>query len=338
MNILFTSVGRRTYLVEYFKNALKNDGKVYVANSNANSPAFLVADESVISPLIYDKNYIPFLLEFCKRKNIDAIISLFDIDLPILSKNITLFKQNGITVVVSEEQVLDICNDKYKTYQFLNENGFNTPKTFIEIDEIKNKLQNNTIKFPVILKPRWGMGSIGIFKADNLEELEVFYKKLSRKIFNTYLKYESSIDVDHAILMQEMIDGQEYGLDIINDLEGNYQNTIVKKKVTMRSGETDCAETVDSLEIKKIGEKLSKTIKHIANLDCDIFVTEDNTIYVLEMNARFGGGYPFSHLAGVNLPRAIIKWLKNEFVDINDLLTAKSNVYGQKDIKIVRIK
>ena len=102
MNILFTSVGRRTYLVEYFKNALKNDGKVYVANSDANSPAFLVADESVVSPLIYDKNYIPFLLEFCKKNNINAIISLFDIDLPILSKNKDLFKQNGITVVVSD--------------------------------------------------------------------------------------------------------------------------------------------------------------------------------------------------------------------------------------------
>lgn len=338
MNILFTSVGRRTYLVEYFKNALKNDGKVYVANSDANSPAFLVADESVVSPLIYDKNYIPFLLEFCKKNNINAIISLFDIDLPILSKNKDLFKQNGITVVVSDEQVLEICNDKYKTYQFLTENGFNAPKTFIDVIEVKNKLQVNIIEFPLILKPRWGMGSIGIYKADNLEELEVFYKKLSREIFNTYLKYESSIDVEHAILIQEMIDGQEYGLDIINDLECNYQNTIVKKKVAMRSGETDCAETVDSPEIKQIGERLSKTIKHIANLDCDIFVTEDNTIYVLEMNARFGGGYPFSHLAGVNLPMAIIKWLKNEFVNINDLLTAKSNVYGQKDINIVRIK
>ena len=73
MNILFTSVGRRTYLVEYFKNALKNDGKVYVANSDANSPAFLVADESVVSPLIYDKNYIPFLLEFCKKNNIQIM-------------------------------------------------------------------------------------------------------------------------------------------------------------------------------------------------------------------------------------------------------------------------
>lgn len=203
----------------------------------------------------------------------------------------------------------------------------------MNIEDAKNNLD-----YPVILKPRWGMGSIGIYKADNFEELEVFYKKISREIFSTYLKYESLIDVDHAILIQEMIVGQEYGLDIINDLDGNYQNTIVKKKVAMRSGETDCAETVDFSELKLIGEKISKSLKHVANLDCDAFVTVDNAVYVLELNARFGGGYPFSHLAGVNLPKAIVKWLKNEIVDINELLIAKPNVYGQKDINIVRIK
>ena len=47
--------------------------------------------------------------------------------------------------------------------------------------EVKNKLQANIIEFPLILKPRWGMGSIGIYKADNLEELEVFYKNLVEK-------------------------------------------------------------------------------------------------------------------------------------------------------------
>ena len=103
MNILFTSVGRRTYLVEYFKEALNGEGKIYVANSDANSPAFLVADESVVSPLIYDEKYIPFLLDYCKNNEISAIISLFDIDLPILSKNKELFKQNGITVDVKIE-------------------------------------------------------------------------------------------------------------------------------------------------------------------------------------------------------------------------------------------
>ena len=294
MNILFTSVGRRTYLVEYFKEALNGCDEVHVANSDENSPAFLVADKYVVSPLIYDDNYISFLLEYCDKNKINAIISLFDIDLPILSKNKKLFADNGIKVIVSDKRVLDVCNDKYATYIFLKEHGFNAPKTYLNIEDAKNNLD-----YPVILKPRWGMGSIGIYKADNFEELEVFYKKISREIFSTYLKYESLIDVDHAILIQEMIVGQEYGLDIINDLDGNYQNTIVKKKVAMRSGETDC---------------------------------------VLELNARFGGGYPFSHLAGVNLPKAIVKWLKNESVDVSELLIAKPNVYGQKDINIVRIK
>ena len=134
-----------------------------------------------------------------------------------------------------------------------------------------------------------------------------------------------------------MITGQEYGMDIINDLDGNYQNTIVKKKIAMRSGETDCAQTVDFPEVKLIGERLSKLLKHIANLDCDAFIDENGDVYILEMNARFGGGYPFSHLAGVNLPKAIVKWLNKEEVSVDNLLTATSGVRGQKDIQIVRI-
>lgn len=332
MNILFTSVGRRTYLIEYFKEALNGCGEVHVANSDANSPTFLVADKCIVSPLIYDDNYISFLLEYCDTNKINAIISLFDIDLPILSKNKKLFEDNGINVIVSDENVLNICNDKYSTYKFLKGNGFNVPKTYLDVEEAKKYL-----KYPVILKPRWGMGSIGIYKADNNEELEVFYKKLSREIFNTYLKYESSADIKQSILIQEMIIGQEYGLDIINDLHGNYQNTIVKKKIAMRSGETDCAQTVDNVGLKNIGMNISRKIKHIANLDCDAFIDENGDVYILEMNARFGGGYPFSHLAGVNLPKAIVKWLNKEEVSVDDLLTATSGVRGQKDIQIVRI-
>ena len=55
------------------------------------------------------------------------------------------------------------------------------------------------------------------------------------------------------------------------------------------------------------------------------------------MNARFGGGYPFSHAAGVNLPLAIVKWLKGESVK-PELLTADIGVMSQKDIRIVQLK
>lgn len=83
-------------------------------------------------------------------------------------------------------------------------------------------------------------------------------------------------------------------------------------------------------------KKISELSKHIGNLDLDLFLCNGKN-YVLEMNARFGGGYPFSHLAGVNLPLAIIKWANREEVDVNSILKEKDNIVGHKNIEIVKI-
>lgn len=335
MNILFTSVGRRSYLVKYFKDTLGDSGEVHVANSTAVSPAFLIADKSVVTPLIYDDRYIPFLLEYCKKNYINALISLFDIDLPILAKNRNLFKEIGTTVVVSDYEAIKICNDKWRTFCYLTEHGFDVPATFITLDEAIKYIATGVISYPVMVKPRWGMGSIAVFEAENREELQIFYAKTKRNIQNTYLNYESSVDLEKSVLIQEKLNGQEYGLDVINDLDCNYVTTIAKMKYAMRSGETDCAVTVNKPELKKMGEKLSRVMNHRANLDVDAFVVEDKC-YILEMNARFGGGYPFSHMAGVNLPLAILQWLKGESVE-KSILTEKINIMCQKDIQMVRL-
>lgn len=336
MNILFTSVGRRSYLVEYFKEALAGEGEIHVMNSSDVSPAFLVADKATVSPLIYDEEYIPFLLKYCENNDIKAIISLFDIDLPILALHKEAFSQIGTTVLVADGELVEKCNDKWKTFLFLKENGFSVPKTYINIDYVKEEIRNGKLEYPLIVKPRWGMGSISILEAENEDELEVFYKKARRNILKTYLKYESEEDMNACVLIQEKIKGQEHGLDVINDLNGNYISTSVKKKYAMRSGETDCAITVHDEKAEDIGEKLSTLMRHPGNLDVDVFVDGDN-YYVLEMNARFGGGYPFSHMAGVNLPKAIIKWLKCEAI-AKDALTPEIGVMSQKDIKMVRLK
>ena len=332
MNILFTSVGRRSYLIKYFREALGETGKIYATNSIEHSTAFKYVDDHAVSPIIYSDEYIPFLLECCKKWDIKAIISLFDIDLMVLAKNRKRFEEIGVSIVVSETDVIDKCNDKWHTFNYLNEIGIKTPRTYIDLSSVLGDIGKGIISYPVIVKPRWGMGSLAIFEADNEEELKIFYSKSKKEISNSYLKYEAEYDFDKCVLIQEKIQGQEYGLDIINDLNANYINTIVKKKMGMRSGETDCAITVDDDHIKEIGKKISVSLKHIANLDTDIFVTEDD-IYVLEMNARFGGGYPFSHIAGVNLPEAIILWLNGKKVDVNHL-TAKSGVLAQKEIEI----
>lgn len=336
MNLLLTSVGRRSYLVEYFKEALKGQGKVFVANSTALSPAFLVADESVIVPEIYDSQYIPFLLRYCAEKDIKAIISLFDIDLPILAQHKEDFEKIGTRVLVSDKDFIDICNDKWKTYQFLKENGFQTPSTYLELEKAKRDLKDGKLQYPLMVKPRWGMGSIAVYEADNEAELEVFYFKIKKDIERSYLKYESAQNMEESVLIQEKIKGQEYGMDVIDDLEGGYVNTIVKVKRAMRSGETDCAMTVDEPMIRELGERIAELSHHIGNLDVDLFKTQDGTCYVLEMNARFGGGYPFSHMAGVNLPQAIVNWLSGKEA-AESLFIPKIGVSGQKDIRIIEL-
>lgn len=332
MNILLTSAGRRSYLVKYFKEALGDTGLVHAANSSPLSTAFLYADKTVVTPLIYQDEYIPFLLDYCKNNNIHAIISLFDVDLMVLAKNKDIFARNGVCVIVADEGAIDICNDKWNTYKFCLENSINAPRTYLSTEAALEDIKNGELSFPLYVKPRWGMGSLSVFCAENEEELRIFYNKSKKEIENSYLKYESAANAEQCVLIQESLKGQEYGIDVINDLQGNYQNTIIRQKYAMRSGETDAAIIAENEDIKAIGKIISNKLRHPGNLDADIFLVE-GVPYLLEMNARFGGGYPFSHVAGVNMPLAIVKWLKGENVPC-ELLSAKTGVMASKELVI----
>lgn len=316
-------------MINYFRKALNRKGLIHAGNSEW-SIAMQCADKAIVTPMIYDSTYISFLLEYCINHQISLIVPLFDIDLPILAQNKQLFKDNGITLVISDFNFTQICNDKWNTYHFLKNKGFNVPETYLNIEECHNDLNRGKISFPIIIKPRWGMGSIGIYEAENNNELKIFYDKTKRNIFESYLKFESRVDPENAVIMQEKLIGQEHGLDIFNDLQGKFLTCIPKKKIAMRAGETDSAIIIDDPNFYNIGKTLSTKTKHIGNLDVDCFQTKKG-IFILEMNCRFGGQYPFSHLAGANFPKAILNMAQNKKTS-KSLLTAKVGIIGIKDI------
>jgi len=336
MNILFTSVGRRGYLLEYFREALAGKGLIHAANSDAQAPAFFYADKVVITPLIYSENYIDFIFNYCEKEQIDAVIPLFDIDIPIFSAFASKFNEAVIKVIVPSLDKAVICNDKLKSSKFLSSNGFLTPDTFTSVDEVCYLLNEQKIKFPLIIKPRWGMGSIGIHIAHDLNELKVLYAIVQRSVLESYLKYESAVEINEAVIIQVMLPGQEYGLDVINDLEGNYITTFVKKKLAMRAGETDVAAIEIDEDLIEVGEKLGKIISHLGILDVDVF-RDKKDIYILELNARFGGGYPFSHLAGANIPRAIVSWLMGSKLE-PEWLSVIDNTTGFKCLNVKEMR
>ena len=264
------------------------------------------------------------------------MLSLFDIDLLVLARNKQKFAQIGTKVIVSEPEIIEICNDKWKTYEFLKNNGFNVPKTYLSLQQVLRAIDKGEVGYPIIVKPRFGCGSIAVSVAEDEMALLYHFRRNTRTISKSYLKYESAaVSTDDQILYQECLKGQEYGADIINNLNSEPCNAIVKKKIAMRAGETDIAETVNEPIIKAECERLGVLTKHIGNMDCDVFLV-DGKPYILEMNARFGGGYPFSHMAGCNLPKAIVDWCLGKEVD-DATLTAKEGVKGYKELVITNV-
>ena len=327
-NILFTCAGRRTYLLKYFKEQLGNEGKVIGADMQLSAPALSVADVKEQVPAVYAHDYIDRVLDICRRNDVAAIICPNDLELPILAANSERFAAEGILPIVSPTEIIDICFDKYRTARYVESLGLSTPATYINLAEAKEALAAGRLAFPLVLKPRWGSGSIGIEFVNNLEELSEVYAMLLKKVKKSILATAST--GEEYILIQQKIEGQEYGMDVMNDLAGRNRGVSVKKKLAMRAGETDKAQTVNNAEIRAIGMKLGENLHHIGNLDVDVF-EKDGKYYVLELNPRFGGGFPFSYEAGVNFPKAIIEWLKGNDIDDSMLIPAYGHTFAKCD-------
>lgn len=329
MNILFTCAGRRTYLLNYFRENMQPEDRIVATDMQLSAPALQVADAKYQVPAVYADDYIDITLKICKEERIDAVLSLNDLELPILADNRHHFEAIGVTVLVSSSRVVELTFDKYKSAQWLHSVGLKTPKTYLKLDDVRIAVDKKELCFPLFLKPRWGSGSIGQEIVCDMNELFVMYNLLHKKIKQTILA-RASIG-DEYILIQEKLDGKEYGADIMNDLNGNYVEISVKQKLAMRAGETDKAVTVDVPQIRKIGAVIGNALGHIGNLDVDIMQRANGDYCVLEMNPRFGGGFPFSYEAGVNLPLAIIKWLRGESVSPDILKTESGRTFAKND-------
>lgn len=329
MNILFTCAGRRTYLLKYFKENLSEGDKVVATDMQLSAPALQVADVKFQVPAVYDPEYVNITLRICKEEKIDALFSLNDLELPILAENKARFEALGVKVVVSDPKVIDIAFDKYKTVQWVESLGLTAPKTYVRLEDCKRALTAGEIAFPLFMKPRWGSGSIGLESIADMEELDIYYGLLMKKIKKTILATASV--GDEYIMIQEKLTGSEFGLDIMNDLNGKNIGVSVKQKLAMRAGETDKAITVNLPKVCEMGRKIGEALGHIGNLDVDIMQRADGAYCVLELNPRFGGGFPFSYEAGVNFPKALILMIKGENFDPQMLVPEYGRMFSKND-------
>jgi carbamoyl-phosphate synthase large subunit len=276
--------------------------------------------------------YLDAMLGVCREYDVALLLSLHDLEAPILSRNKSSFESIGTTVVVSSPAVIDTCLDKYKSYEFCMAAGLMTPRTYLDRAAAEEAIAAGEVTFPLVIKPRYGLGSAHVQFCDDARELRFFYEYLSRHVPAPEI---AGCDGRSAsrLIVQERIEGDEYGLDVVNDLSARYAACFVKRKFTMRGGETDEAETVQDSTLEALGRRIAEALGHVGALDTDVLVKGD-VAYLLEMNPRFGGGYPFSHAAGANVPAAILAWTRGESPDAR-WLRIRAGVRSIKDIGIL---
>ncbi len=291
-NILITSVGRRTSLIEYFVQEFKGHGEVHVTDCSSYAPALYMGDVNHIVPRIDDPEYIDRILEICKVNKIKGILSLIDPELSLLGANAQRLLDENVTLFGSPYEVSMRWFDKYESYTYCRDRGILMPKTYKDIDDTLNALRNNEISYPVVVKPRFGSASMDIHVAHQEDDLVRLTEKDTEQVY------------------QEFISGKEYGVDAYVDMISRETvDVFVKEKISMRSGETDKAVSLLNESI----QNLIRTLLSGSGVSgpCDVDVLEQNgKYYVLEVNPRFGGGYPLAFECGCNFPRYILNNLQ----------------------------
>lgn len=282
-------------MVDYIKNTEGFKGKVYVSDCDKTASGLYGDNDGhfiLHKPVDDEVRYVSELKELCKEKGIDVIIPVIDPEIDILSRYRDMFYANNISVIVSSQEVLEICYNKIKMNAFLDRVGLCYPLTYTSINDFMKGKENGEIDFPVIIKPVMGSGSVDTYVIHDYDRLCALFQK--DMMIQQYLKC-----------------AEEYGTDTLNDLNGKTVRIAIKKKLSMRSGETDKSITVYRPQIKEILLSVGEKLGHIGNLDTDIMYYEGK-YYIIDMNPRFGGGYPATHAAGINMLGLILEMVSGK--------------------------
>ncbi len=298
LNILFTCIGRRVSLLRSFRRAakqLKINASLFGTDTTELSSALQLCDEGFLVKPVTHSDYIKQLLTIVKTKKVRLLIPTVDLDLKLLAQNKSKFAAMGCCVLISTPDVVDICQDKRKTYRFLLKNSFDTPVTI----GVRTALSKKKLNWPCFLKPWDGYASRGNAVVNNRKELLFFAKRIPNAI------------------CQEFIKGTELTCDVYVDFSMKVRCVVPRKRIEVRAGEVSKGQVVKHPCVMSEAARLVETLGAGPGvITLQLFLTDDDRVKFIEINPRFGGGAPLSIKAGADFP----KWI------LQELLGRKTNI------------
>lgn len=292
-NILITSAGKRVSLVNLFKKELTEsfpDAKVYTTDMNPElAPAGYVSDRCFQVPRVTDSTYLDLLIHLCLENQVGLIVPTIDTELLLLAENKDKLLQNGITAIVSSFDFVTACRDKRNSnalFQKLN----------IRIPEPRDK---NQPVYPMFAKPYDGSLSKDLFVIRNEQELTPEVMNHPKLIFMEYI---------------DKCQYKEYTVDLYYGRDNQLKCIVPRERIEIRAGEINKGRTRKNYLVQYLKERMGYIPGVIGCICIQLFYREsDHDVVAIEINPRFGGGYPMSYHAGANYPKYIIlEYLKNE--------------------------
>jgi len=298
-NILITSAGKRVALTKYVKETLSvfsPHAKVFTTDMNPEmAPAGYVSDKCFKVPRVTDPAYPKELLKLCEQYNVGMVIPTIDTELLILAGLKDEFKRFGIDVIVSDTKFIATCRDKRETSVFFETHGVRVPKAIDKYNPV----------FPLFAKPYDGSLSTNIHYIKTKEELT------------------SEILADPKLLFMEYIDKavyKEYTVDMYYGKDYKVKCIVPRERIEVRAGEINKGRTIKNYILSFLKERLGYIEGCVGCICLQLFYREaTNDIVGIEINPRFGGGYPLTYMSGGNFPAMLIKeYFLNEAVEYFD--------------------
>ena len=298
-NILITSAGKRVSLVRIFQEALRKlslQAKVYTTDMKPEmAPAGFVSDGCFKVPRVTDDNYINRLIDICYTNNIGLIIPTIDTELALLAENKSLLREKGVEVIVSSTDFVCTCRDKRKTSALFQQLD-------ICIPEIRDKYHPT---FPLFAKPYDGSLSKDIYVIRNSEELTPEIMQHPKLIFMEYI---------------DKTQYKEFTVDMYYGKDNKVKAIIPRERVEIRAGEINKGYTRKNHLVSFLKERMDYIPGVVGCICIQLFYNEmTHKVFGIEINPRFGGGYPLSYYAGANFPEFLLReYFLNESLSYTD--------------------
>lgn len=305
LTVLVSSAGRRVELVRAFRQAvtaLTPRGRVLATDSSWYSSAFHEADEGVLVPRVTDPDLVPRLLELCEHHRVDLVVPTTDREMPVWVDARDRFAAIGTTVALSAAEVVAIAADKQATHDWLRANGFPTVRQGRPADALA---EPEAWPLPLMAKPRFGSASEGVGLVRTREELELVSAR-------DQARTPMSDGTRGDMVIQSVAGGVEHTIDVLVDRSGRCLGAVPRRRLEVRGGEVSKAVTVRDDDLIGLAQGMCKALPGpYGALNFQVFADEaSGELAVIEINPRFGGGFPLSHRAGADYPRWLLEDLR----------------------------